>query len=162
MKDIQLFKSLWPWVTFSLKVFGGIFGAFAVGLYVNQDRILYMPNPPGFPKTVDDNPQFWRNPGEWTTRGHPRKESSTSAGIPYENIYLTTADGEKIHCWLLLQPRISNNVPTLVYFHGNAGNMGFRLKNAAEMYAKANINVLMVDYRGYGENYTLQSYVFML
>jgi predicted alpha/beta hydrolase len=33
----------------------------------------------------------------------------------------------------------------------NAGNMGFRLRNAAEMYGRNGINVLMVDYRGYGE-----------
>ena len=30
--------------------------------------------------------------------------------------------------------------------------MGFRLKNAALMYAKAKINILMMDYRGYGSS----------
>lgn len=58
----------------------------------------------------------------------------------------------KIHCWLLLQKSDRRGLGTLIYFHGNAGNMGFRLKNAAEMYARVGINVLMVDYRGYGSS----------
>lgn len=41
-----------------------------------------------------------------------------------------------------------NQVPTLVYFHGNAGNIGFRLVNARQMQLAIGCNVLMVDYRG--------------
>ncbi len=85
-------------------------------------------------------------------KGHPRKLDTSAQPIPFENLHIKTIDGETIHCWLMLQPQISNNVPTLVYFHGNAGNMGFRLKNAAEMYARVGINIMMVDYRGYGSS----------
>lgn len=30
------------------------------------------------------------------------------------------------------------------------GNMGLRLKNAALMYSRCGINILMMDYRGFG------------
>jgi len=52
----------------------------------------------------------------------------------------------------MLQRNDSENAPTLIYFHGNAGNMGMRLKNAAMMYVTCGINVLMMDYRGYGSS----------
>ena len=72
--------------------------------------------------------------------------------IHYEEAYVLTEDNVKVHCWLLLQPPSDEIVPTLVYFHGNAGNMGFRLKNAAAMFGKVKINIMMVDYRGYGSS----------
>ena len=62
-----------------------------------------------------------------------------------------TSDGEKIHTWLMLQDN-AEECPTLIYFHGNAGNMGFRLQNAAMTYAKVKLNILMMDYRGYGKS----------
>lgn len=40
-------------------------------------------------------------------------------------------------------------VPTLVYLHGNAGNIGMRLTNARQMQLAIGCNVLLVDYRGY-------------
>ena len=79
---------------------------------------------------------------------HPGEEELK---IPYEEHIIKTEDNESIHVWLLLQ-QDSKNVPTLIYFHGNAGNMGFRLQNAAEMYARVGINILMMDYRGYGKS----------
>jgi pimeloyl-ACP methyl ester carboxylesterase len=45
-----------------------------------------------------------------------------------------------------------NNLPTLVFFHGNAGNIGLRLPNALQMLQYLNANILMVEYRGYGES----------
>jgi len=77
---------------------------------------------------------------------HPAGE-----GIPFIEAFVTTDDNIKIHTWLMLQSD-SENVPTLIYFHGNAGNMGMRLKNAALMYSICGINVLMMDYRGYGSS----------
>jgi fermentation-respiration switch protein FrsA (DUF1100 family) len=42
--------------------------------------------------------------------------------------------------------------PTIIFFHGNAGNIGLRLPNAIEMYRQLNVNVLLVEYRGYGDS----------
>jgi fermentation-respiration switch protein FrsA (DUF1100 family) len=120
-------------------------------LYKYQDNLLYHPCPPGLPKRVDENPEGVRHPGEWSIKGHMLNFPSSSESIPYEDVMLETKDGVMIHTWLLLQKN-SSNVPTLIYFHGNAGNMGYRLQNAAEMYARVGINILMMDYRGYGNS----------
>ena len=142
-------------------------------LYTYQDNLLYHPAPPGFPRTVAENPPGYQSPSEWSKNGNRRrKDSASEDAIPFEDYYVTTDDGKKIHVWLLLQEN-SENVPTLIYFHGdiesqviescsfpanpnptagNAGNMGLRLKNAALMYALCNINIIMMDYRGYGSS----------
>lgn len=149
--DANNLSALTSWVLFAGKIVGGIFTLAIYMLYRNQDSILYIPNPPGFPKTPDKNPNFMKNPGEWTVTGYPRTGKYKDVDpIPYEEISLTTVDNVKIHCWLLLQKQQDPSTPTLVYFHGNAGNMGFRLRNAAEMYARCKLNILMMDYRGYG------------
>lgn len=43
-----------------------------------------------------------------------------------------------------------NRTPTLIYFHGNAGNISHRLKNASDLYRVLKCNILLVEYRGYG------------
>ena len=61
------------------------------------------------------------------------------------------ADGVSIHAWLLLHPdSLSGRRSTLIFYHGNAGNVGFRLPNADKMF-KLGFNVLQVEYRGYGD-----------
>jgi pimeloyl-ACP methyl ester carboxylesterase len=63
------------------------------------------------------------------------------------------SDGIKIHSWLLLHPdALRERNPTIVFFHGNAGNIGLRLPNAIQMYRDLNANVLLVEYRGYGDS----------
>ena len=120
-------------------------------LYHYQNNLMYMPSPPGLPETPDDNPEGYRMPSEWTVKGSLPKVFENIERIPYEDVLIETDDKEKLHAWLLVQKE-SLQVPTLIYFHGNAGNMGFRLPNAAEMYAKVGMNILMVDYRGYGKS----------
>ena len=39
-----------------------------------------------------------------------------------------------------------------MFFHGNAGNIGLRLPNAAQMYHNLGCNIFMVEYRGYGDS----------
>lgn len=127
-------------------------------LYTNQEKMLYMPNPPGFPRTPLENPPGYQSPASWGTNGRMLSSSSSQDHIEFEEGFVTTADGLKIHIWLLLQPN-SEDVPTLLYFHGNAGNMGFLLKNAALMYAHAKINILLMDYRGYGKKDGMKQYI---
>ena len=40
----------------------------------------------------------------------------------------------------------------LIYFHGNAGNIGSRLPNIQLIVKKCNTNVLILAYRGYGDS----------
>ncbi|XP_050361300.1 protein ABHD13 isoform X2 [Nymphalis io] len=70
--------------------------------------------------------------------------------LPYESIKIKSKDGFKIHMFLIKQPMLSNHRPTMIFFHGNAGNMGQRLCNVSGFYHKLNINILLVEYRGYG------------
>lgn len=41
-------------------------------------------------------------------------------------------------------------VPTVLFLHGNAGNMGHRLQNIVGLYHNLQCNILMLEYRGYG------------
>jgi abhydrolase domain-containing protein 13 len=40
-----------------------------------------------------------------------------------------------------------NKTPTIIYFHGNAGNISHRLRNAAELFREVKCNILLVEYR---------------
>lgn len=61
-------------------------------------------------------------------------------------IKIPTIDGLKIEGYFLKMPT-SNYL--LIYFHGNAGNIGQRLKSLT-LINQIGINVLAVGYRGYG------------
>jgi abhydrolase domain-containing protein 13 len=112
-------NTLLEWSVFAGKITFGLI-ALALGLlYANQDKLLYFPNPPGFPKDPADNPPGSRSPDEWNIRGHRCKQGDVHA-IQFEEEMLTTPDGVRIHTWLLLHQNHSN-APTLIYFHGNAG-----------------------------------------
>ena len=97
--------------------------------------MLYAQCPPGMPRTPDENPVMWRNPGE--------------QNMKYEDVSIKTADGCSLHAWLIKQENVKGTY-TVIYFHGNAGNVGFRLPLLKEMYSRSNVNILAVDYRGYG------------
>ena len=46
--------------------------------------------------------------------------------MPYETITIDTPDNEKLHGFLIKQPTRTNERETLIFFHGNAGNIGHR------------------------------------
>lgn len=113
-------------------------GFFITGLlYAKQDSILYIPEIGDLPKRPANNPRNYRSPSEYR--------------IPHESHMIRCEDGVTIHAWLLLQ-KDSEQCPTIVFFHGNAGNIGMRLPNAKKMYKELNANILMVEYRGYGDS----------
>ncbi|DBA03096.1 TPA: hypothetical protein N0F65_003343 [Lagenidium giganteum] len=130
--------STWSsWAVNLLYTGSALFGGALLLLYVYQDKLLYFPTIPGAPKLTSDNPAGYRNPGEFS--------------IDYEDVNITTADGVKLHAWLMKQPNYKTQA-TVVFFHGNAGNIGFRLPNAVHLFRKVKCNVLLVDYRGYGHS----------
>lgn len=77
-------------------------------------------------------------------RDNPWTGERLPAGV--EEIYLTTADGQRIHCYWLPQPAAQRVV---IYFHGNSGHIGHRLPELQQL-AAMGCNVLGVSYRGYG------------
>lgn len=146
----------WPLFVWGGRIVGLVFVTIVGLIYYHQDKLLYIPNPPGFPKTPEENPPGFTSPEEWTTEGKlVRRKGSTSQfqdKIQTEDSFIKTEDGVSIHTWLLIHEDTEiKHHPVLIYFHGNAGNMGFRLKNAVDMFSKVKINILMMDYRGYGK-----------
>mmetsp|Transcript_31554 Transcript_31554/g.65018 ORF Transcript_31554/g.65018 Transcript_31554/m.65018 type:complete len:522 (-) Transcript_31554:92-1657(-) len=120
-------------------------------LYNYQNSLLYFPTIGGLPRRTSDNPKNYRSPAEY--------------GIPFETHWIPCEDGVKIHSWLLLHREGSDNdndndnekfskkIPTILFFHGNAGNIGIRLPNAMQMYRHLRpANIWLIDYRGYGDS----------
>jgi uncharacterized protein len=69
-------------------------------------------------------------------------------GLQVEEVWLTTEDGVKLNGDFLPQ---ASSPKVLLWFHGNAENIGFGLEQM-EILAKLGINILEVDYRGYGKS----------
>lgn len=72
-----------------------------------------------------------------------------SEGVTYEDIWFPASDGLKLHGWLIPAP---NARVTLVWFHGNAGNISHRLENLKLFHDKLGVTVFIFDYRGYGRS----------
>jgi len=68
-------------------------------------------------------------------------------GLLYEDLHLITVDGIKINVWFVPFP---GSRRTLLWFHGNAGNMGNRVDLLRLLHRNLKSNILIVDYRGYG------------
>lgn len=80
---------------------------------------------------------------------YPTKRLSATPeriGLQYESVYLNTDDGLRIHGWYV---PAQNPMGTLLFLHGNAGNISDRLE-LIRIYNQLNFNVFIIDYRGYG------------
>lgn len=71
------------------------------------------------------------------------------AGLAFEDLFFPTADGVRINAWFIPSP---GSRKVLLWFHGNAGNMGNRVELAALFHRELKINLLMIDFRGYGRS----------
>jgi len=80
-------------------------------------------------------------------------ENTTPAdlGLSYEDVSIETQDGVTLHCWLV-KAADQATAPTMLYFHGNAGDMASRVEHVKKLQATLGCNVLMVSYRGYGKS----------
>ena len=65
-----------------------------------------------------------------------------------EDIFLKTEDGARLHGWFF---EATPPKATLLFFHGNAGNISGRLFKA-KGWVERGISVFLVDYRGYGRS----------
>ena len=72
----------------------------------------------------------------------------SSVGLRFRDVTFTTADGVGLHGWL-----IAGRTPTtLLYSHGNGGNIGDRVTIARLFVEQLGVGVFMYDYRGYGRS----------
>ena len=69
-------------------------------------------------------------------------------GLAAEDVTLGTADGVRLHGWFF---RVVNPVVTLLFCHGNAGNVSHRLDNVRRL-VECGLQVFIFDYRGYGHS----------
>lgn len=97
-----------------------------VGLYILNNMIE---NLLFFPER-----DFWQQPQEYS--------------LDYEDVELRTSDGVLLHAWFL---KANPSKATLLFLHGNAGNISHRLFKTAPL-VTAGVNVLLVDYRGFGKS----------
>jgi uncharacterized protein len=76
-------------------------------------------------------------------------ETPASAGLAFDELELETDDGERLHGWWIAgrEPPLGH----LLFCHGNGGNIGDRVLNAA-LLAAAGFDLLLFDYRGYGRS----------
>jgi fermentation-respiration switch protein FrsA (DUF1100 family) len=103
-----------------------LYAAFTALIFFSQDRLLFLPNLPG--REIEVTP--------------------ARIGLDYEQLTLNTEDGVKIDAWFI---PASSRGPTLLFFHGNAGNISHRL-DSIQIFHELALNVLIIDYRGYGRS----------
>lgn len=70
------------------------------------------------------------------------------AGMAYSDLVLKTSDGVDISAWYV---PVENARGTLIFCHGNAGNISHRV-DSIRIFHALGLNVLIFDYRGYGKS----------
>lgn len=81
---------------------------------------------------------------------HPQKSityTPEDVDLSYEDVTFATEDGVLLHGWYI--PTDSNT--TVLYFHGNAGNISGRLQTI-QLLHNLGLNIFIFDYRGYGKS----------
>jgi hypothetical protein len=68
--------------------------------------------------------------------------------LPVEDCYFNTEDGLRLHGWFAAS---SGAQTTLLWLHGNAGNITHRQDNLMRL-LRLGVNIFIIDYRGYGRS----------
>ena len=98
-----------------------LYGAACLGLYLFQGKLIYYPS-------------------------REASGSPANLGLAFEDVWLTAEDGVRTHGWFI--PGAPEK-PTVLLFHGNAGNISHRPRTIGFFHGLG-LNQLLVDYRGYG------------
>lgn len=69
-------------------------------------------------------------------------------GLEFEEIFFKTSDNLDINGWFISRP---NARYTLLFCHGNAGNISHRLEKL-KFFHSLGLNIFIFDYRGYGKS----------
>ena len=77
-------------------------------LYHMEDELLYHPEIPRHSRVYVPAP--------------------STCNLPYQSLFIRSKDGTMIHMFFIPQPEDKiKKVPTVLFLHGNAGNIGHRL-----------------------------------
>lgn len=91
--------------------------------------------------SIQDNLLFYPDIGQHRTC----VTSPDIFSLPFEVVYIKTRDKVTLHSYFIRHPETKGTiVPTFVYFHGNAGNIGGRLQNTYGIYHNLQCNILLV------------------
>jgi hypothetical protein len=112
--------------SFLLLVFGAYL-ALAALMYLFQSHLVYFPNVPS--RALEATPE--------------------SAGLAYESVEFAADDGVRLHGWFLPGPKDAR--ATLLFLHGNAGNISHRL-DSLKIFHDLGLAVFIFDYRGFGNS----------
>ena len=104
----------------------GVYAALSFYVYYMQASFIFYPNMPG--RELVATPE--------------------DIGLSYQDIELVTEDNIKLHGWFIPS---HDAKATLLFFHGNAGNISHRLESI-EIFNRLGLNVFIIDYRGYGQS----------
>jgi fermentation-respiration switch protein FrsA (DUF1100 family) len=141
----RFFKNLWSgkrlgWIV--LRILLILVACCVAFVMIFENSLIYFPSK--YPE------------GDWSVENLKGREGQLFPKI--ENVWLETPDGVKIHGWYCTPQRTTNGQPsslparmTLLWFHGNAGNITGRydvIRNLMEL----SVAVLIIDYRGYGRS----------
>jgi len=123
------------WLSWIFTGFGTIFSVGVIALYWFQDKLLYFPQMP---------------PGSKTQFISPRDYGLQEF---VEEVFFRTPDGLRLQGWFVKHSSTtSHEVPTMLCFHGNAGNISHRLPNMKYFRERLGCNVFYAAYRGYGKS----------
>ena len=106
-----------------------VYAAVCFAAYLGQRRLLYFPGP-------------------------PPSRTPADLGLPFEELAVETADGERLHGWLVLPGSIEAALEprgVVLVCHGNAGNIADRL-HLAGAFTRAGLACVLFDPRGYGSS----------
>lgn len=104
----------------------GTYVALLLTVWFGQSSLLYLPSLPS--RDLTATPQ--------------------AIGLSYEDVSLQTTDGVRLHGWFIPAKEAR---ATLLFFHGNAGNISHRL-DSLRIFNDLGLSVLIFDYRGYGKS----------
>lgn len=113
-------------MTTLLLVISVLYTAYAATLFFSQKRLLFLPHVPG--REMGTTPK--------------------AIGLDYQTITLHTQDGIRLYGWFI---PAAGARKTLLFFHGNAGNISHRL-DSIRVFHELGLDVLIFDYRGYGHS----------
>ncbi len=99
----------------------------------------------------------WLERLEWRVIFRPTaaiRSTPAAYDVDYESVSFPTDDGETLHGWFLPAPTSEADTPgaTILWFHGNGGNVGAQAHDVAWLHRRLQVNVLVFDYRGYGRS----------
>ena len=103
-----------------------LYAAVAAFVYFQQSNLIYYPDMPG--RNLVASPQ--------------------RIGLEYQDVNFVTGDNVSLHGWFIPHQAAKG---TLLFFHGNAGNISHRLESIA-IFHDLGLNVFIIDYRGYGQS----------